>query len=504
MAAQVIYRDRLGVLTKIGQGGQGVVYRAPNVKTKFAASMVFKEYKAQTLADIDFTALAAMPALVEDSLSYAEAERLISIAAWPCALVEDAGSSTGFVMPAIPDEFFIPLKTVKGVSNTTAEFQHLLNHSSVLAARGINIDDAQRYSLLREAASGLAFLHKHGVCVGDISPKNLLFSLSPHAAVYFIDCDAMRINGVSVLRQVETPGWQAPAGEELATIYSDAYKLGLLALRLLAGDHDTTNLQHIPSPTPDMLRQVITETVSNQPHQRPLPEAWTYVLGHAIEYAQHRQKTAAPVSAPPAAPELPVVRSRPTAHSAPPVRSSVPSPSAPPASAPPASESTSSRTQIWVAAALFVAILVAVGVIWALVNRNTGKPSSAQEPNVTAQPSVATQATVPPPPATSTAPAPETPPSPLPVGAQVTYTVTGTKAPFDQITITYTDASGTRRILQNVLIPWTITLIPISPSDVGSIEATSLQRLSKLNCKITASDGKVLSSNENDQPQTNC
>jgi eukaryotic-like serine/threonine-protein kinase len=329
MSRQVIERDKLGALAKIGQGGQGVVYGAPNVKTKFAASMVYKEYKTQVLADIDFTALAAMPALVEDSLSYAEAERLISIAAWPCALVEEAGTPKGFVMPAIPDEFFIDLTTVKGVSKTAAEFQHLLNHSSVLAARGIAIDDAQRYSLLREVASGLAFLHKHGVCVGDISPKNLLFSLAPHAAVYFIDCDAMRINGVSVLRQVETPGWQAPAGEELATIYSDTYKLGLLALRLLAGDHDTTNLQHIPSTTPDMLRQIITDTLSNQPHQRPLPEAWTYLLGDAIEQAQHQQKTTAPppVSIASDAPPIPVVHSRP---SAPTPYSKPPSPPPPP------------------------------------------------------------------------------------------------------------------------------------------------------------------------------
>ena len=93
MTRQVIERDKLGVLTKIGQGGQGVVYRAPNVKTKFAASMVYKEYKPQTRTDIDFTALAAMPALVEESLTYAEAERLISVAAWPCAMVEDAGSA---------------------------------------------------------------------------------------------------------------------------------------------------------------------------------------------------------------------------------------------------------------------------------------------------------------------------------------------------------------------------------------------------------------------------
>src|SRR5271163_2566997 len=271
---QVIERDKLGELTKIGQGGQGVVYRAPNVKTKFAASMVYKEYKPAAVAEMDFTALAAMPALVEDSLTYAQAERLISIAAWPCALVEDGGTPTGFVMPAIPDEFFIPLTTAKGVAASTAEFQHLLNHSSIVDARGINIDDAQRFTLLRETASALTFLHKHGVCVGDISPKNLLFCLTPHEAVYFIDCDAMRINTVSALPQVETPGWNTPPGEELATLYTDTYKLGLLALRLLTGDQDTTNPGHLPSTTPDLLRQIITDTLTNPPQRRPLPEAW--------------------------------------------------------------------------------------------------------------------------------------------------------------------------------------------------------------------------------------
>ena len=333
---QVIPRDKLGVLSKIGQGGQGVVYRAPNVKTKFASSMVYKEYKPQARTDIDFTALAAMPALVEESLTYTQAERLISIAAWPCAIIQDASTPTGFVMPAIPDEFFIPLTTAKGVSPSTAEFQHLLNHASVLAARGITIDDAQRYTLLRETASALAFMHKHGVCVGDISPKNLLFSLTPHEAVYFIDCDAMRINTVSALPQVETPGWNTPPGEELATIYTDTYKLGLLALRLLTGDHDTTNPQHLPSTTAAQLRQIITDTLTNQPHQRPIPEAWTSVLGHAIEHAQHQQKTPIPVSAPPAPPPIPIVRSRPPAHSAPPVRQSAPPPSQPgPAEQPP-------------------------------------------------------------------------------------------------------------------------------------------------------------------------
>lgn len=365
MPTQVIEREKLGVLTKIGQGGQGVVYGAPNVKTKFAGSMVYKEYKKQTLAEIDFAALAAMPALVEDSLSYNQAERLISIAAWPCALVEESGTPTGFVMPAIPDEFFVSLKTVKGVSSATAEFQHLLNHPSVLAARGIDIDDAQRYSLLREVASGLAFLHKHGVCVGDISPKNLLFSLTPHEAVYFIDCDAMRINNVSALPQVETPGWDAPSGEEMATIYSDAYKLGLLALRLVTGDHDTKNPQHLPSTTPAMLCQIITDTLTNQPPQRPLPEAWTYVLGHAIEQAQHEKRTASAVEAPvPAAltpPPIPEVRSRPPAHSRPPMPPSQPPPPTPTPQHWRGLQSRQARLQL--IAAIVLILAVGIGII---------------------------------------------------------------------------------------------------------------------------------------------
>ena len=61
MTAQVIDRGKLGELTKIGQGGQGVVYGAPKVTTTFASSMVYKEYKPAVLAGIDFTALAAMP-----------------------------------------------------------------------------------------------------------------------------------------------------------------------------------------------------------------------------------------------------------------------------------------------------------------------------------------------------------------------------------------------------------------------------------------------------------
>ena len=108
------------------------------------------------------------------------------------------------------------------------------------------------------------------------------------------------------------------------------------------------------------------------------------------------------------------------------------------------------------------------------------------------------------PPATSSAAAPPATTT-APAGPrQVTYSVTGTKAPGDIISVTYVDASGRRRTQHNVYIPWSMTVTPISQSDVGSVEASSLFHLSRLNCSITTSDGTVLSSNSSDAPQTSC
>lgn len=108
-------------------------------------------------------------------------------------------------------------------------------------------------------------------------------------------------------------------------------------------------------------------------------------------------------------------------------------------------------------------------------------------------------------PATTTAPPPPPPTTTTPAGPrQVTYSVTGTKAPGDIITVTYVDASGRSRTQHNVYIPWSLTVTPISASEVGSVQASSLFLVSRLNCSITTSDGQVLSSNNNNAAQTAC
>jgi hypothetical protein len=108
-------------------------------------------------------------------------------------------------------------------------------------------------------------------------------------------------------------------------------------------------------------------------------------------------------------------------------------------------------------------------------------------------------------PAETSAPAPAPPTTTAPAGPrQVTYSVTGTKSPGDIITVTYVDASGRSRTQRNVYIPWSLTVTPISQSEVGSVQASSLFGFSRLNCSITTSDGTVLSSNTSNSPQTSC
>jgi hypothetical protein len=127
-----------------------------------------------------------------------------------------------------------------------------------------------------------------------------------------------------------------------------------------------------------------------------------------------------------------------------------------------------------------------------------------QEPPPPPPPPPATAEAPPPPPATTEAP----PPPPITTTRsgprQVTYSVTGTKAPGDIITVTYVDASGRSRTQRNVYIPWSLTVTPISQSEVGSVQASSLFLVSRLNCSITTSDGTVLSSNTNNAAQTSC
>ncbi|WP_078356034.1 MmpS family transport accessory protein [Mycobacterium sp. D16Q13] len=153
-------------------------------------------------------------------------------------------------------------------------------------------------------------------------------------------------------------------------------------------------------------------------------------------------------------------------------------------------------------AAIIAAITLVASVALLVAGRSDETTGAAKSTSVTPTPSttpwneiITTTTPPPPPPPTTTTPAQP---------RQITYAVTGSKAPLDRITITYIDPQGRTRVAPNAYIPWSITVTPISNSEIGSVSASSMLRLSQLNCTITTSDGQVLSSNNNNSAQATC
>ena len=288
-------RSALGALKLLGSGGQGSVYRAPKVQINFAASVAFKEYKPAWRNGVDFGALEAMAAFLE-ARSFGEGSEMVARVAWPAKVVTAAGVPVGFVMAEVPDAFAYALRLPSGADKRElAQFQLLLNPEAYLARVGLAVSERDRYLLGAEVAESLAILHGHGIAVGDLSPKNILFSLTPNPRCFFVDADAMRLSGRGALPQAETPDWEIStvSSEELATKATDRYKLGLLVLRLLAGDQSTRDPRSLPRSAPAAIRDLVVRALDRGPTYRPAAADWVAPLRAASASAS----TALPVLA---------------------------------------------------------------------------------------------------------------------------------------------------------------------------------------------------------------
>ncbi|MEU9118854.1 DUF4189 domain-containing protein [Streptomyces sp. NPDC048506] len=293
----VVEHDTLTLGRQLGQGGQGTVYQVPNKKINEADGggwdVAYKEYGAAVLPDLDAAALASRVDLLGE-LSAAEGRWLCDKTAWPAAVVERQGSACGFLMRAVPDRFHFTFRSLTGTTSGTrrlANLEFLLNDDSYVAGIGLAVSERDRLVLLADLAATLARLHRIGITVGDLSPKNLLFTTDPQPECFLIDSDAMRLRGVTVLPQAETPDWQVPAGEEKATRASDVYKLALLAIRLFARDQTATDPAALTALSPQ-LGDLARSGLNPDPARRPTPAVWAEQLTAASTTASTTPVTA--------------------------------------------------------------------------------------------------------------------------------------------------------------------------------------------------------------------
>ncbi|ALO09380.1 Serine/threonine protein kinase [Streptomyces venezuelae] len=302
---------------KYASGGQGTVWAVKDRTINGSWPVAYKEYHARVRSQVNVGVLADMVGFVP-ALERGTGEWLADHTAWPAGLVTDSSGVCGFLMRRIPPRFTCTFAFDPGVEKA-AGFEYLLNDEGYLRTAGITITPRQRFELLLDFARTLGRLHSLGVAVGDISPKNMFYSLDGSPGCFLIDCDAMVLHGRSMLPQAETTNWEVPTGEPKGTPASDAYKLGLLAARLFAGKQEGQDLGVLTATDPAVGR-LAERSLSADPARRPTPEQWLTALAAAV--------TTAPATLPQVAPPRVSVPQN-TAGTTPPQQGTPPSQHAP-------------------------------------------------------------------------------------------------------------------------------------------------------------------------------
>ena len=83
---------------------------------------------------------------------------------------------------------------------------------------------------------------------------------------------------------------------------------------------------------------------------------------------------------------------------------------------------------------------------------------------------------------------------------KIVYTIDGNQRADDPVTVVYADETGSLRTVENVTLPWTMTVIPDLP--VNYVTANS--RGSQLNCWITDAGGNAVVSQTDYGTFTTC
>jgi hypothetical protein len=295
--------EELGELAPVGRaGGQGRVYRPARIPPRLAgAPVVVKLYRrAPSAAAVDLLAEMIAWSLRLDPRQRAH---LHDVTAWPVEIVTRQGRPAGIAMRDIAGRFEVPFVMPSGrQQRVLVSFEHLLGGDDFLQLRGLGVrlDTTTRAEVAERIAGALAFLHRHGVVASDIAPNNLLVRFGAAGPeVCFIDCDSMVFCGRQALAPVETADWQIPAefSEPPCTRATDAYKLGLVILRLFARSHDARLLASPVAHVPAELQGLVVRSLSHDAANRPPAGEWQRALRDVLAQGRLNERYPGPVSA---------------------------------------------------------------------------------------------------------------------------------------------------------------------------------------------------------------
>jgi hypothetical protein len=218
-------------------------------------------------------------------------------------VVHTGPRAVGIVMRDVTSRFAVPfVMPSRRRERVLLTLEHLLGGDGYLELRGLGVrlSTTRRAEVAERVSAALAFLHRQGIAATDIAPNNLLLAFGGMTEVCFIDCDSMGFRGRSALTCVQTADWDLPAAfdEPSSTRAADAYKLGLIILRLFARSHDArapaAHLRYVPVELRDLLYRSLGAVAVN----RPAAGEWQRALGGLLAEGRLDERYPGPAPAP--------------------------------------------------------------------------------------------------------------------------------------------------------------------------------------------------------------
>jgi hypothetical protein len=257
----------------VGEGVAGCVFAVPGDD-----GLVWKKYRERP----DPRHAARLRRLIawRAALPPGDREFLDRHCAWPLeATLGDDGAASGFLMRRAPDAFWA--RGPRDGRPYTLELQHLLDDDAPRRLGIPVVPLTQRLGLIADLALILSLLEREEMVYGDVSPFNVLWTVTPEPAVFLIDCDnarpvsqAVSDGGLALPRDTE---WRDPwpGARFLPDVHSDRHALAVFSYSVLYGLMPPDE-PRVPENAPRLpgLEQLVSDGVWGSRWARPCGADW--------------------------------------------------------------------------------------------------------------------------------------------------------------------------------------------------------------------------------------